>query len=136
MSTMTLKDLHSQLLALSLEEKAMAIQILAASLSNGLIGIEKTSGVIKGKELIGIEKTPGVMGGDACIRQTRIPVWLLVSLRQQGASEADLLADYQTLTAADLVNAWLYTEAYPKEIEAAIAQQEAAVASSLKCWVG
>jgi uncharacterized protein (DUF433 family) len=60
------------------------------------------------------------------IRQTRIPVWLLVSLRDQGASEAYLLEDYPTLTASDLVNAWLYTEAYPEEIEAAIARQEAA----------
>ena len=108
---MTLKELQPQLLALSLAEKAQAIQILAASLSNGLIAIEKT---------------PGVMGGDACIRQTRIPVWLLVSLRQQGASEAYLLEDYPTLTAADLVNGWLYAEAYPEEIEAAIARQEAA----------
>lgn len=108
---MTLKELQPQLLALSLEEKAQAIQILAASLSN---------------ELIGIEKTPGVMGGDACIRQTRIPVWLLVSLRHQGASEAYLLEDYPTLTAADLVNTWLYAEAYPEEIKAAIARQEAA----------
>ncbi len=108
---MTLKELQSQLLALSLEEKAQAIQILVASLSN---------------RWISIEKTPGVMGGDACIRQTRIPVWLLVSLRTQGASEAYLLQDYPTLTAADLVNAWLYAEANPEEIEAAIARQEAA----------
>jgi uncharacterized protein (DUF433 family) len=50
----------------------------------------------------------------------------LVSLRHQGASEAYLLEDYPTLTAADLVNAWLYAEAYPKEIAAAIARQEAA----------
>ncbi len=75
---------------------------------------------------IGIEKTSGVMGGDACIRQTRIPVWLLVSLRDQGASEAYLLEDYPTLTAADLVNAWLYVETYPEEIEEAIARQEVA----------
>ena len=73
-----------------------------------------------------LEKTLGVIGGDACIRRTRIPVWLLVSLRAQGASEAYLLEDYSTLTAADLVNAWLYAEAYPQEIEAVIARQEAA----------
>ncbi len=111
MSTMTLKKLQPQLLALSVEEKAQAIQILAASLSNVWVGIEKT---------------PGVMGGDACIRQSRIPVWLLVSLRHQGASEAYLLEDYPALTAADLVNVWLYAETYPEEIEAAIARQEAA----------
>ena len=62
------------------------------------------------------------MGGDACIRQTRIPVWLLVSLRQQGATEAYLLEDYPTLTAADLVNAWLYGDTHSDEIEAAIAR--------------
>ncbi|MEX0270653.1 DUF433 domain-containing protein [Leptolyngbyaceae cyanobacterium UHCC 1019] len=111
MPPMTLKELQSQLLALSPEEKAQAIQILAASLSN---------------QWVGIEKTLGVMGGDACIRQTRIPVWLLVSLRHQGASEAYLLEDYPTLTAADLVNAWQYAEAFQNEIEAAIARQEAA----------
>jgi uncharacterized protein (DUF433 family) len=108
---MTLKELQTQLLALSTEEKAQAIQILAASLSNVWTGIEKT---------------PGVMGGDACIRQTRIPIWLLVSLRNQGASEAYLLEDYPTLTAADLVNAWVYADTHPEEIEAAIARQEAA----------
>jgi len=110
-STMTLEELQPQLLALSLEEKALAIQILAASLGQGWVGIEKT---------------PGVMGGDACIRQTRIPVWLLVSLRRQGATEAYLLEDYPTLIAADLVNAWQYAAAFPDEIAAAIARQEAA----------
>ena len=28
-----------------------------------------------------IQKTPGVCGGYACVRQTRIPVWTLVSFR-------------------------------------------------------
>lgn len=106
-----LKALQLQLLALSQKEKAQVIQLLAASL---------------GDLSDGIEKTPGVMGGDACIRQTRIPVWLLVSLRHQGATEAYLLEDYPTLTAADLVNAWLYADTHSEEIEAAIARQEAA----------
>ncbi len=108
---MTLQQLQTQLLALSPAEKAQAIQILVASLSGTWIGIEKT---------------PGVMGGDACIRQTRIPIWLLISLRQQGASEADLLEDYSGLTASDLTNAWLYAEIYPDEIISAIQRQEAA----------
>lgn len=108
---MTLQELQPQLLALSPAEKAKAIAILAASLSS---------------EWEGIEKTPNVMGGDACIRQTRIPVWLLVSLRHQGASEAYLLEDYPTLTAADLVNAWRYADAFPDEIAVAINRQEAA----------
>ena len=119
---MTLQQLQTQLLALSPEEKAQAIQILVASISG---------------HWVGIEKTPAVMGGDACIRQTRIPVWLLISqtripvwllisLRSQGATEADLLEDYPSLTANDLANAWLYGEVYASEIDASIQRQEAA----------
>jgi uncharacterized protein (DUF433 family) len=51
---------------------------------------------------------------------------LLVSFRNQEASEAYLLEDYPTLTAADLVNAWVYADTHPEEIDAAIARQEAA----------
>jgi uncharacterized protein (DUF433 family) len=39
----------------------------------------------------GIQKTPGVMGGEACIRKTRIPVWLLISYRRQNATDAHIL---------------------------------------------
>jgi uncharacterized protein (DUF433 family) len=108
---MTLKELQSQLLSLTPEEKSQAIQLLVQSLSNSWLGIEKN---------------PRIMGGDACIRQTRIPVWLLVSLRRQGASEAYILEDYPTLSAADLVNTWIYAETHAEEIEAAIERQEAA----------
>lgn len=71
-------------------------------------------------------KKAGVMGGDACVRQTRIPVWLLVSLRHQGATEAYLLEDYPDLAATDLANAWLYAETHADEIDAAIQRQAAA----------
>lgn len=108
---MTLKDMQRQLLALTPEEKSQVIQLLVQSLSNSWQGIEKD---------------PTIMGGDACIRQTRIPVWLLVSLQRQGASEAYILEDYPSLSAADLVNAWLYAETHLEEIEAAIQRQEAA----------
>lgn len=111
MATSNLKSLQPQLLALSPQEKNQAIQILIASLTDTWIGIEKN---------------PGVMGGDACIRQTRIPIWLLVSLRQQGATETYLLEDYPDLTASDLANAWTYADAHPQEIAIAIQRQEAA----------
>jgi uncharacterized protein (DUF433 family) len=68
----------------------------------------------------GISKTPGVCGGEACIDGTRIAVWLLVEAQQIGISEAQLLQDYPHITAADLVNAWIYADAYPEEITAAI----------------
>jgi uncharacterized protein (DUF433 family) len=106
---MTLKELQPQLLALSPEEKTQAIQFLAQSLTNFWSGIQKT---------------PGVMGGEACIRETRIPVWVLVNARRLGISESELLEDYPTLRAADLANAWAYAEAYPDEIETAIQENE------------
>ena len=72
----TLKELQVQLLALTPEEKAQAIELLAQSLR---------------KFWSGIQKTPGVCGGDACIRQTRIPVWVLVNARRLCISEAEHL---------------------------------------------
>ena len=107
--TMRLKELEAKLLALTPDEKAQAIQLLAQSLSNTWQGIEKT---------------PGVCGGDACIANTRIPVWVLVNARHLGISEAQLLYDYPTITAADLANAWAYAEAYANEIEIAITENE------------
>jgi uncharacterized protein (DUF433 family) len=68
----------------------------------------------------GITKMPEVCGGKACIAGTRITVWLLVEAQQLGISEAQLLQDHPHITAADLVNAWSYADAYPEEIAAAI----------------
>jgi uncharacterized protein (DUF433 family) len=102
---MTRQNIKHQLLTLSLADKAEMIQSLTRNLS--------TSGK-------GILKTPGVCGGEACIARTRIAVWLLVEARQLGIDEAQLLQDYPHLTAADLVNAWAYADAYPSEIEKAI----------------
>jgi|SRR4028118_357061 uncharacterized protein (DUF433 family) len=108
---MTLKELETQLLALTPTEKAEAIQILTQTLTNGSLGITKT---------------PDVCGGDACIAKTRIPVWLMVSYRSQGSSDAELLDFYPHLSAADLVNVWAYADAHPEEIEEAIRKNEEA----------
>jgi len=102
---MTHPELEHQLLTLSLSDKAEIVQNLTKTLT------------ISGK---GISKTPGVCGGEACIAGTRIAVWLLVEAQQLGISEAQLLQDYPHITAADLVNAWAYADAYPEEIAAAI----------------
>ncbi|HQZ98417.1 MAG TPA: DUF433 domain-containing protein [Pyrinomonadaceae bacterium] len=72
----------------------------------------------------GIEKKDGVMGGAACIRNTRIPVWLLHQARVLGMSEGDLLKSYPGLTAEDLVNAWDYVNLNLEEIESQIARNE------------
>ncbi len=66
------------------------------------------------------------MGADACIAGTRIPVWLLVTYRRQGAKDADILVQYPQLIAADLVTVWLYAEAFSHEIDTAIHEQEEA----------
>ncbi|MEA5451289.1 DUF433 domain-containing protein [Leptolyngbya sp. CCNP1308] len=107
---MTNQDFESQLLTLSLADQAEVIQRLTQSLS------------LSGR---GIAKTPGVCGGVACITGTRIAVWLLVEAKQLGISEAQLLEDYGHLTAVDLVNAWAYAAAYPAEIAADIAANQA-----------
>jgi uncharacterized protein (DUF433 family) len=106
---MTLKELEPQLLALTRAEKAQAISILAQSLSVSSSGIEKT---------------PGVCGGDACVGNTRIPVWTLVNYRRLGATDAEILKDYPTLRLSDLKNAWAYAEANAEEIEANIQENE------------
>lgn len=113
---MTLKELETQLLALNPAEKAEVIQFLTQTLGNGSRGITKT---------------PGIMGGDACIANTRLPVWLFVSLRYQGATDAELFNAYPQLTAADLVNVWAYAEAHPDEIETALREQEEAMQEDL-----
>jgi uncharacterized protein (DUF433 family) len=72
----------------------------------------------------GIEKTPGVCGGEARIANTRIPVWLLEQSRRLGMSDADLLRNYPSLRAEDLVNAWDYVRAQRAEIDEAIRLNE------------
>jgi uncharacterized protein (DUF433 family) len=73
-----------------------------------------------------IQQTPGVCGGSACIRKTRIMVWLLEGLRRLGMSEAEILSEYPSLTASDLVNAWAYVARHPDEIDEEIARNEEA----------
>jgi uncharacterized protein (DUF433 family) len=76
-------------------------------------------------EFEGIQKNPNVCGGVACIRQTRIPVWLLENARRQGITEVELLQDYPNLIAKDLANAWDYVSLHKSEIEQNIAENEA-----------
>jgi uncharacterized protein (DUF433 family) len=106
---MTIQELQTQLLSLTPEEKSNLIHFLSGSLEIPWQGINKT---------------PGVMGGEACIRDTRIPVWLLVSYSRLGLSEAKILDNYPSLTASDLVNAWSYAGANPDEIDRVIEQQD------------
>lgn len=72
-----------------------------------------------------IRHTEGVMGGDACIRSTRIAVWMLVMCKMTGMGDGDILREYPSLDAADLHAAWTYFAAHPAEIESSIKQNEA-----------
>jgi uncharacterized protein (DUF433 family) len=74
----------------------------------------------------GIEKTANVCGGDACVANTRVPVWVLEQARRLGATDADLLADYPSLTATDLTAAWAYVRSNGPEIDSAIRDNEEA----------
>jgi len=73
-----------------------------------------------------VRKTPGVVGGKARIRDTRIPVWTLVRLRQLGADDQTLRGYFTVpLTAEDLSAAWDYYDRNREEIEQAIRENEA-----------
>lgn len=108
-SVNTLKETELAIAGLSNAEKAQLLKRLARDVEN----------------FPGIEKSRGVMGSAACVRQTRISVWLLEQARRQGVSEADLLRNYPGLTARDLVNAWEYVSAHTEEIENQIRENEA-----------
>jgi uncharacterized protein (DUF433 family) len=105
----SLQALETQLLALEPIQQVAIIRLLSQNLATTWEGISKT---------------PGVMGGEACIRQTRIPVWLLASYRRMGSNDRELLDNYPDLTPTDLANAWAYADLYQAEIDAAIARQD------------
>ena len=74
----------------------------------------------------GIERHPGVVGGSACIRSTRIPVWLIEQARRLGTSEDQILAAYPSLRTEDLCNAWAYVWRHREEIDRDIDENERA----------
>jgi len=79
-----------------------------------------------GDSVPGIDSGPDVCGGEPCIVRTRIPVWLLEQARRLGTSEQELLEDYPSLRAEDLVNAWAYVRIHGAEIDEQIRANESA----------
>jgi uncharacterized protein (DUF433 family) len=74
-----------------------------------------------------IQKTPDVCGGDACIRDTRIPVWTLVVARRNGVEDSELIDYFTTrLSPSDIEAAVAYFETHPQEIEQEIRLNEGA----------
>ena len=49
-----------------------------------------------------------VMGGQACIRDLRIPVSLIINMIANGAAFSDILADYMYLEEEDIRQALYY----------------------------
>jgi uncharacterized protein (DUF433 family) len=73
-----------------------------------------------------IESDPAVCDGGARICGTRVPVWVLVEMRRQGANDAEILANYPRLETADLEAAWRYVQANREEIESEIGEHASA----------
>jgi uncharacterized protein (DUF433 family) len=71
-----------------------------------------------------IQKTIGVCGGHARIRNTRIPVWTIISFQQQGADTPELLRNFPSLTTDDLSNSRFYYTTHQEEIDRAIASHQ------------
>jgi uncharacterized protein (DUF433 family) len=85
-----LRELEKNVLELNPIEKASLLQVILRGLDFNFPGIDRD---------------PAICGGDPCIAHTRIPVWILVKFRRLGMSEIDLLKNYPSLNANDLVNA-------------------------------
>lgn len=103
------QEAEGLLVRMSPAEKAQLLQAIVRDLNGAFAGIESI---------------PGVQGGDPCIVRTRIPVWVLEEYRRLGMSESDLLRNYPSLRAEDLVNAWAYVRAHPDEIDRQIQEQQ------------
>ena len=72
----------------------------------------------------GISKTPGVCGGDACVANTRIPIWSVVNSRRLGMSDKEILYNFPSLTHQDLKNAWNYYRVNRAEIDEQIRENQ------------
>ncbi len=106
-----LKETESLISRMTRSEKALVLQWV-------VIGM--------GDAFPGIDSRPEVCGGEPCIVRTRIPVWVLVELRNNELSEADILQAYPSLNAEDLVEAWCYYRSHRAEIDQQIRSNEEA----------
>jgi len=64
---------------------------------------------MEGKEIFGrISSDPDILHGKPCIKGTRIPVYLIVSLVAEGESVENIIKDYPSLTPEDIKVALRY----------------------------
>ena len=52
--------------------------------------------------------SPSIMGGQACIRDIRVPVSLIVNMVANGATFSDILESYEYLESEDITQALKY----------------------------
>ena len=71
-----------------------------------------------------IGSNPDRCGGDACIRDSRIPVWIIANSRRLGMTDVQILVAYPTLNSSDLEAVWDYEAIHSDEIERAIRENE------------
>jgi uncharacterized protein (DUF433 family) len=90
------------------------------------LGVSPSLSAVAPEAISWIQKTPGVCGGRACIRNTRITIWGLVSYRKLGLSDARLRETIAGLTQTDLATAWEYYERNRAEIEQDLMENEEA----------
>jgi uncharacterized protein (DUF433 family) len=71
-----------------------------------------------------IQKTEGVCGGYARIRNTRIPIWTIISLQHQGADDVELIRNFPSLTHFDLAAIRDYYTSHKEEIDRTIVSHD------------
>lgn len=76
------------------------------------------------RRMSAIQQTPGVCGGNARIRNTRIPVWTIISFLKLGASEDEIRRNYPILSPEDIKAASSYYEQHQDEIDQVILAQD------------
>ncbi len=72
-----------------------------------------------------ISKNANRCGGEACVRETRIPVWCIANYRRLGMSEDEILVTYPQLSSAYLDATLKYIADHIEEIDRAIRENEA-----------
>lgn len=63
-----------------------------------------------------IKSNPRIFGGDACIRDTRIPVWLIVDMLSEMTAE-EVIAQYPGLTKDDIDNVIYYNNGFKSIVD-------------------
>lgn len=50
-----------------------------------------------------ISSDPEILNGKPCVKNTRIPVWLVIGMLGDGMTEAEVLHSYPSLTEEDIL---------------------------------